>query len=188
MYTIITVTFNADGGKLYDYLLLNPNHKKLDRGKPLLDQSNCPMFYVGYNQEEAIPTHVTKTIILKDNNYVTIGSIPTPKVSPASSSLQEYERMLEDGTKDKVLLDEGQFINDSLIVEEDMGALGYRVIHYDIYPKEGVRKRMDLFYNEHKNVLMKKFVSFYKRSIDKFRPLSKSSAKIIKDLGHSGLL
>ncbi len=76
MHTIITVTFNADGGKLYDYLLLNPSKNKLDRKKPMFSSSGKVLYYVGYTQEEKLPSHVTSSITLGKDNYITLGGIP----------------------------------------------------------------------------------------------------------------
>lgn len=89
MYTIITITFEPNGGKMYDYLLLNQAKNKIDRKKPLISSTGKELYYVGYSREEKIPPHVTASIFLCKDNFIRIGNIPVPSFTPKKKEKKE---------------------------------------------------------------------------------------------------
>lgn len=86
---IITIKFNKDKGKSYQYLLINPNHYKIDKEKPLVYTKGASygkfekvyIYPTDVQRADSLPKIVTSQIRLldEDNNIIVekIGKLVT---------------------------------------------------------------------------------------------------------------
>lgn len=78
---IITIKFNKDKDKSYQYLLINPNHYKIDKDKPLVYTKGASygkfekvyIYPVEAQRVDSLPAIVTSQIrLLDENNTISV--------------------------------------------------------------------------------------------------------------------
>jgi hypothetical protein len=99
---IITIKFSKDKGKSYQYLLINPNHYKIDKDKPLVYTKGASygkfekvcIYPIEVQRVDSLPSIVTSQIRLldEDNNIIVerIGKLVTlTKTTEKSKTLDK---------------------------------------------------------------------------------------------------